>query len=225
MAYFHCRIEEQDGKFILTDLKSRNGTFLNGDKIISSELKTGDHVKVGFSVMEFHDDEQRPVDAPAREVLATEARPQDKPQPLIKKCYLCGKILDDMDFIGGRAKEINGRPYCPACVGIAQESESPLLSESPSGGAPPPQPVPSLQPVPPPVSSPPPQPSPPPVQPPVPVMPPVPSPPPVQPQPPAPPAPPQPVQDDKPAEPPEAGKKKLVDFLDDADDDDLLPSI
>lgn len=45
----HARIENQDdkGEFILKDMNSRNGTFLNGNKIFKAILKNNDCVKIG----------------------------------------------------------------------------------------------------------------------------------------------------------------------------------
>lgn len=47
----HCTIERQDGGFVLTDLHSANGTFLNAlhDRIEKRELKNGDEIILGKS--------------------------------------------------------------------------------------------------------------------------------------------------------------------------------
>jgi predicted component of type VI protein secretion system len=46
----HCALMQKDGRLLLLDLKSRNGTYVN-DKQLSSDkakiLKTGDHIRVG----------------------------------------------------------------------------------------------------------------------------------------------------------------------------------
>jgi pSer/pThr/pTyr-binding forkhead associated (FHA) protein len=44
----HCAILTQDEKVVLRDLNSRNGTFLNGERISGDvEVHSGDHVQVG----------------------------------------------------------------------------------------------------------------------------------------------------------------------------------
>lgn len=46
----HCAIIRKDGRILLVDLKSRNGTEVNGKKLDPSRakiLKAGDHIKVG----------------------------------------------------------------------------------------------------------------------------------------------------------------------------------
>jgi hypothetical protein len=54
----HCKISIQDGVFYITDLQSRNGTFLN-EKLIPAHvpqpLKSGDRVRFGGITLIFHD--------------------------------------------------------------------------------------------------------------------------------------------------------------------------
>jgi len=47
VSSFHARIDRSPEGFVLVDLKSRNGTFLNGKRIESGLLKTGDEVRLG----------------------------------------------------------------------------------------------------------------------------------------------------------------------------------
>jgi DNA-binding NtrC family response regulator len=49
----HARIERRPGGFALRDLQSRNGTYLNGTRIVESVLSIGDKVKVGESIYVF----------------------------------------------------------------------------------------------------------------------------------------------------------------------------
>jgi pSer/pThr/pTyr-binding forkhead associated (FHA) protein len=44
---FHARIDRTPEGFALIDLKSRNGTYVNGKKIEQARLKTGDEIRVG----------------------------------------------------------------------------------------------------------------------------------------------------------------------------------
>ncbi len=43
----HCGIRLWDGEFYIKDLKSKNGTFVNGQRVEVSKLKTSDIIKVG----------------------------------------------------------------------------------------------------------------------------------------------------------------------------------
>jgi hypothetical protein len=47
VSSFHARIDRSPDGFVLVDLNSRNGTFVNGKRIESGVLKTGDEVRLG----------------------------------------------------------------------------------------------------------------------------------------------------------------------------------
>ena len=55
----HCRIVLSDGKYWLEDLRSTNGTLLNGERVSQKrELKAGDRIYLGACVLKFtHDDD------------------------------------------------------------------------------------------------------------------------------------------------------------------------
>jgi len=52
----HCRIEKKGTKYIIKDLKSSNGTFLNGKEIHEAPLKSYDEIRVGNSHFKFRED-------------------------------------------------------------------------------------------------------------------------------------------------------------------------
>ncbi len=44
----HCRIQKQENEgFILQDMNSKNGTFLNGSRVFKALLKNNDHIQIG----------------------------------------------------------------------------------------------------------------------------------------------------------------------------------
>ena len=43
----HAQLREVEGKFIVEDLKSTNGVFVNGRRITSAEVNPGDEIKIG----------------------------------------------------------------------------------------------------------------------------------------------------------------------------------
>lgn len=51
VSRYHCRIQEDHGKIILTDVESTNGTKLNGQSIWLGVLKPGDVISVGQSLL------------------------------------------------------------------------------------------------------------------------------------------------------------------------------
>lgn len=43
----HCRIEKKEHQFVIKDLRSRNGTFVNGTQVHEATLKHGDRIQIG----------------------------------------------------------------------------------------------------------------------------------------------------------------------------------
>ena len=50
----HCRLVLDDEFFVLSDLGSSNGTFVNGDRIKQCELRSGDQIRIGATVLVFN---------------------------------------------------------------------------------------------------------------------------------------------------------------------------
>jgi pSer/pThr/pTyr-binding forkhead associated (FHA) protein len=48
----HCMIHTSQGSFMIEDLKSRNGTFVNGVKLSKASLSVGDRIVIGSTVFE-----------------------------------------------------------------------------------------------------------------------------------------------------------------------------
>jgi pSer/pThr/pTyr-binding forkhead associated (FHA) protein len=55
----HCRIRPEDGRFVVHDLKSTNGTFVNDRRIARHALVEGDVVKIGETWLQFRTDQLR----------------------------------------------------------------------------------------------------------------------------------------------------------------------
>lgn len=49
----HARIERKPNGFLLRDLRSRNGTFLNGGRILEAMLNDGDRIRIGETELSF----------------------------------------------------------------------------------------------------------------------------------------------------------------------------
>lgn len=72
----HARIRVEGGKFILTDLNSANGCFVNGVKLTKAELAHDDIISIGKHKLHFLQDEAdapAPAAPPARAAAATPA--------------------------------------------------------------------------------------------------------------------------------------------------------
>lgn len=55
----HCRIRPEDGKFVLHDLKSTNGTFVNERRVTRQPLAEGDTIQVGETYLQFRLEHRR----------------------------------------------------------------------------------------------------------------------------------------------------------------------
>jgi two-component system cell cycle response regulator len=49
----HAMLEDQGGSWVLVDLKSTNGTYVNGERIVEVELKHGDKIVFGTTLVRF----------------------------------------------------------------------------------------------------------------------------------------------------------------------------
>jgi adenylate cyclase len=60
----HCRITRgPHGGYVLRDVGSLNGSYVNGERVTEHKLETGDEITLGNTTLRFHDDaeEQKPV--------------------------------------------------------------------------------------------------------------------------------------------------------------------
>jgi hypothetical protein len=55
----HCRIRPEDGTFVLHDLKSTNGTFVNDKRVSRQPLTEGDTIQVGETYLQFRLEHRR----------------------------------------------------------------------------------------------------------------------------------------------------------------------
>ena len=50
---YHARVDQAGKDFVLTDLQSKNGTFVNGERVASTKLKNGDQILIGKHLLVF----------------------------------------------------------------------------------------------------------------------------------------------------------------------------
>jgi len=53
ISRIHCAIHREGGHFVIRDLDSKNGTWVNDVQIHESPLKFGDNIRVGHTVLAF----------------------------------------------------------------------------------------------------------------------------------------------------------------------------
>lgn len=57
VSSFHAQIYFEDGRYMLEDLNSTNGTFINGIKVDKKSLQPGDEIRISQTVLIVSDDE------------------------------------------------------------------------------------------------------------------------------------------------------------------------
>ncbi|RMG15100.1 MAG: FHA domain-containing protein [Planctomycetota bacterium] len=74
VSRYHSEILKKDGFFVLRDLRSNNGTFVNGRRIDAHNLNPGDEISIGKFTLTFSSDEVAPAVA---EPVATKPADDD----------------------------------------------------------------------------------------------------------------------------------------------------
>ena len=64
----HCGIRLWDGDFYVKDLKSRNGTYVNDQRVDVAKLKSGDRIRVGNILFSFDQDPNKSAGVALQEV-------------------------------------------------------------------------------------------------------------------------------------------------------------
>jgi pSer/pThr/pTyr-binding forkhead associated (FHA) protein len=83
VSRYHVQIRYHQGQYVLFDMNSSNGTFLNGTRVTRRELLDGDRITIGKHVLLWHDASEQstvidePPDAPASE---QKIRPRQDPR-------------------------------------------------------------------------------------------------------------------------------------------------
>jgi pSer/pThr/pTyr-binding forkhead associated (FHA) protein len=102
----HCQIECRGALCRIVDLQSRNGTYVNGQKIGAQLIKTGDRIKVGSLLIEVS-----PASSVAPPGLVAPP-PVPAPAPAgLTACQLCQRPIKPQE-----ARPFRNRTVCPTCL-------------------------------------------------------------------------------------------------------------
>jgi serine/threonine protein kinase/DNA-directed RNA polymerase subunit RPC12/RpoP len=94
----HCRIQHEEHGVTATDLRSANGTYLNGQRIQKVLLRQGDHLQLGNADLEIN-------------VNYTDEDYLDHTY----KCTHCKRAISLMTFAEGQVIQVHERFVCPQC--------------------------------------------------------------------------------------------------------------
>jgi hypothetical protein len=120
----HCKIEKKGSRYRVTDLGSRNGTYLNGKRIRTELLSDGDQIRIGFTVLQFF------LAEPGTHIV--ESKMQER------TCALCGCKVSEADILSNKAEELDGNVYCAKCVeSVEAEGGGEMVATTPTDLKPP----------------------------------------------------------------------------------------
>ena len=105
----HCSIANEGGRLVVEDLGSRNGTFVNGERVVRRHLRPGDEVEIGASrvIVRAPRSGER-VPANTTELWRAEGL-----------CMLCGVVIPAEDLAAGRAQKAREGLICKLCLEVA----------------------------------------------------------------------------------------------------------
>jgi pSer/pThr/pTyr-binding forkhead associated (FHA) protein len=156
VSSFHARIDKAGSEYILTDLQSTNGTFVNDQKVASHKLAHGDNIVIGKHVILFVDteaekieggdkDKKLPLDRTVvldtlkqRELLAKQkVAPQASkaPEKIGVLSFIDGSGLGDIELTKKLTKLGKADTSEIKLTGILMPATAATLSRRPSGYA------------------------------------------------------------------------------------------
>lgn len=93
----HCRIWLEEGRWRFEDLGSRNGTLLNGERVQTGQLRSGDVLMIGYGKLLF-EEEGAPPPAPSSEVPVADLEVSiiESVEPLDVSSAVLAQTDDDM---------------------------------------------------------------------------------------------------------------------------------
>jgi pSer/pThr/pTyr-binding forkhead associated (FHA) protein len=115
VSRIHCGVRLWDGDYYLKDLKSKNGTFVNGERTEVAKLRSSDHFRVGSTAFVF---EQEP------EVGQDTALQEIKDEMELGKGYttILREIVDDVDE---KQEEVGAAPEGAQIARVPEEAPEP----------------------------------------------------------------------------------------------------
>jgi len=79
VSRFHAEISGRDDQYVVRDLDSKNGTFVNGEQVAEHRLANGDIVTIGNATLRFAAGTEESLQALERQAAAPSARPEARP--------------------------------------------------------------------------------------------------------------------------------------------------
>lgn len=112
----HCAINTTTESFILTDLASKNGTYVNGKAVASQALCSGDVIRIAEMEFKFLQEEETLIDGPS--VLSAEAETVclTNVHRAIQRCDACDSDISIEMMSDGKVRRVGNAVLCASCV-------------------------------------------------------------------------------------------------------------
>ncbi len=122
----HCVISAGQTGYVIKDLGSSNGIFVNDAKVVEGQIQDGDKLRLGLTELEFHQTE-RFEDAETKRMAPGETAPPDLgkagPKPPegaearpLEFCARCSGSIPAPDLASGKARKVKGELVCKECM-------------------------------------------------------------------------------------------------------------
>jgi hypothetical protein len=113
LSRIHVAFDFTGAECMVVDMKSRNGVFVNGERIQKRAVKAGDRVQIGEQVLEVSFADQ--LAGVSEEAEETRSFLDD-----LHHCEHCGRPITLSTFADGDVKEKDDRYLCPDCSTILE---------------------------------------------------------------------------------------------------------
>jgi len=116
-SHRHARIEKHDDRFVLRDLRSRNGTYINGTRVMEAALQPDDRIRIGQTDLVFCSHQERPSSSSILESLNPDWSLQLKRLPSVASSSLpiliCGPSGAGKEIIAQTLHRLSPRTSGP----------------------------------------------------------------------------------------------------------------
>ncbi len=115
----HCAVSNEHGPLVVEDLGSRNGTYVNGDRVVREILRPGDEIEIGETRVFVHASGVHTLGAHAPGAPDLGVRSTTELWRAEGLCALCGKVVSATALGAGEAQRTERGIICPKCLEVA----------------------------------------------------------------------------------------------------------
>lgn len=122
----HCGIRIWDGEYYIKDLKSKNGTFLNNQRVEMAKIKPGDKIRLGNTILHV-DDKKTPGTATSMDSVQNEMNEGKGYKTILRE------IVENTEKGPVKPMAAASKPATPAASGEESKTKTAKLVSPPAG--------------------------------------------------------------------------------------------